>query len=399
MPSPHKIIIIGGGIGGLACALALLRRGIDVQVYEAAPELREVGAGVQLGANGTRVLHALGLKAALETVEVQPSGRQARLWNTGQTWTIFDLGAIAQERYGSTHIVMHRGDLQALLADAIRREKPDAIVLGKRFAGLTQDGSGVELAFQDGGSLRASLVVGADGIRSRVRESLFGKDAPEFVGIVAWRGLVPMDALPPQIARTATVNWLGPNGHALHYPVRRGELMNIVAFAERSDWQVESWTERGTHEELANDFRGWHADLHEVLKRIVEPYKWALMMRPPLERWSVGRVTLIGDACHPTLPFLGQGAVMALEDAYVLAGCIAKHAGDPAAAFARYEDARRERTAAIVRRSLQTRTSAVNPAFTNAETAAAHIEREWRQERVTERSDWIYRYDATAAVE
>ena len=398
MPSSGKILIIGGGIGGLACALALIRRGIEVEVYEQAHELREVGAGVQIGANGTRVLHALGLKDALATTQFFASGKAARLWNTGETWTTFDLGAIAQERYGSPHIFMHRGDLQAALADAIRRERPDAIRLGRRFGSLTQNDDGVTVIFADGSTAHGALAIGADGIRSPVRETLFGKDAPAFVGIVAWRGLVPMDALPPQISRTAAVNWLGPGGHALHYPVRAGALMNIVAFIERDDWQVESWTERGTHDELARDFSGWHADLHAILGGIEQPFKWALMMRPAMPRWSSGRVTLLGDACHPTLPFLGQGAVMAIEDAYVLAGCIARHAGDPAAAFAHYEAERRERTAAVVARSLQTRSNAVNRAFASADAAAAHIDREWTQERVTQRYDWIYRYDATAAV-
>ena len=244
MPSP--ILIVGGGIGGLACALALIRRGIAVEVYEQATELREVGAGVQLGANGTRVLHALGLKDALEATQFFASGKEARLWNTGERWVTFDLGAIAQERYGAPHIFMHRGDLQAALADAIARERPDAIRLGRRFAALTQESDGVTVMFTDGGSARGALAVGADGIRSPVRECLFGKDSPQFVGIVAWRGLVPMDALPPQISRTAAVNWLGPGGHALHYPVRRGELMNIVAFIERDDWQVE-FLDRARH--------------------------------------------------------------------------------------------------------------------------------------------------------
>ncbi len=398
MATPEKILIIGGGIGGLACALALIRRGIAVEVYEQADQLREVGAGVQMGANGTRVLHALGLKAALEATQVVASGKQARLWNTGQAWTTFDLGAASQQRYGAPHIFMHRGDLQAALADAIAREQPDAIRLGRRFASLVQDADGVSVTFADGATARGALAIGADGIRSAMRAGLFGPDRPEFTGVVAWRGLVPMAALPAHLRSNAATSWLGPGGHALHYPVRRGTLMNIVGFIERSDWQIESWTERGSHAELANDFRGWHADLHAILGRIEAPYKWALMIRPAMPRWSQGRVTLLGDACHPTLPFLGQGAVMAIEDAYVLAACLAKHANDHGAALARYEAGRRERTAAVVARSLQTRMKAVDRAFANAESAAGHIEREWKQERVTERYDWIYRYDATTAV-
>ncbi|MPZ41768.1 MAG: NAD(P)-binding protein, partial [Rhizobiales bacterium] len=261
-----KILIIGGGIGGLACALALIRRGIAVEVYEQATELREVGAGVQLGANGTRVLHALGLRPALEATQVVASGKEARLWNTGQTWTTFDLSAVSQERYGAPHIFMHRGDLQAALADAIRRKAPDAIKLGRRLVDLTQDDTSVTVRFADGSTATGTLAIGADGIRSPVRACLFGADQPEFTGVVAWRGLVPMDALPPQISRTAATSWLGPARHILHYPVRHGELMNIVAFVERDDWQVESWTERGTHAELASDFRGWHEDAHTIFR-------------------------------------------------------------------------------------------------------------------------------------
>ena len=232
-------IIIGGGIGGLACALALIRRGIDVAVCEQAHELREVGAGVQLGANGTRVLHALGLKDALEATQVVASGKQARLWNTGQTWTTFDLSAVSQERYGAPHIFMHRGDLQAALADAIRREQPDAIRLGCRLARLAQTDSGVAVTFENGETVRGALAIGADGIRSHVRAGLFGPDTPEFTGVVAWRGLVPMERLPAHLRTSAATNWLGPARHILHYPVRCGEVMNIVAFVERDDWQVE----------------------------------------------------------------------------------------------------------------------------------------------------------------
>jgi salicylate hydroxylase len=192
------------------------------------------------------------------------------------------------------------------------------------------------------------------------------------------------------------VNWLGPHGHVLHYPVRRGEIMNFISFVERDDWQIESWVTQGTKDELANDFRGWHTDVHEIISRIETPYKWAMMVRGPMPRWSRGRVTLLGDACHPTLPFLGQGGVMAIEDGYVVASCLAKYFDDPATAFARYEDIRRERTAAVVRKSHENRRSAFSPALATPGAVAVEVAREWQQERVRERMEWLYAYDATA---
>jgi salicylate hydroxylase len=324
MASVGRIVVIGGGIGGLTAALALLRQGLEVEVHEQSSELKEVGAGVQIGANGTRVLHALGLAKPLERSQVIPCGKEARLWNTGQSWKTLDLGAISVERYGSPHIMMHRGDLHAVLVDAIRAIKPDVVQLGQRCVALTQNSECVEVRFEGGRTAKAGLVIGADGIHSKVRRALFGEGSPQFTGCVAWRGLVPMHRLPRHLARNTATSWLGPAGHVLHYPVRRGELMNFIAFVERTDWRVESWTVAGTIAELANDFLGWHADVHDIIRHIDVPYKWALWVRPPMERWSVGRVTLLGDACHPTLPFLGQGAVMAIEDAYVLAGCLKK---------------------------------------------------------------------------
>jgi len=218
----------------------------------------------------------------------------------------------------------------------------------------------------------------------------------QFTGCVAWRGLVPMHRLPPHLARNTATSWLGPAGHVLHYPVRRRELMNFIGFVERTDWKVESWTVAGTIEELANDFRGWHSDVHEIIRNLDIPYKWALWVRPPMQRWSVGRVTLLGDACHPTLPFLGQGAVMALEDAYVLAGCLKKYAGDHTTALARYENARSERTAAVVRASAETRKRAFNHALADADGVTAYLAREWEQGPVMARYDRVYAYDATS---
>jgi len=396
MASPNRVMIVGGGIGGLAAALALLRRGLDVEVYEQSGELKEVGAGIQISSNGTRVLYALGLEQALGRVQVIPTRRQIRHWSTGETWSWFELGATTARRYGTPHIMLHRGDLHGVLADAVRCLKPDAIKVGKRCVGVIQCDEHVQLSFEAGEVMSAAFVIGADGIHSRIRECLFGPDKPEFTGCVAWRGLVPMERLPPHISQMLGTNWLGPRGHVLHYPVRRGELMNFISLVERDDWQIESWTVAGTTDELANDYRGWHADVHAIIRTIDVPFKWALMVRRPMDCWTKGRITLLGDACHPTLPFLGQGAVMAIEDAYVVAACIEKYFSDPATAFARYEQIRRDRTAMVVRKSHENRKQAFSPALANTDEIADSVARDWQQVRRSERLDWLYAYDATA---
>jgi salicylate hydroxylase len=396
MASTDKVIIIGGGIGGLAAALALLKRGLDVEIHEQAPELKEVGAGIQISSNGTRVLYALGLEDALKRVQVLPSRRVIRHWSTGETWNWFDLGAVTAQRYGTPHVMLHRGDLHGLLADAVRALKPDAVKLGRRCSAISTSGDHADVQFEDGATVRGAYAIGADGIHSKVRANLFGADRPEFTGCVAWRGLVPMDKLPKRISQLQGTNWLGPRGHVLHYPVRRGEIMNFISFVERDDWQVESWMTQGTKDELANDYRGWHDDVHAIIRNIEAPFKWALHVRGPMPRWSKGRITLLGDACHPTLPFLGQGGVMAIEDGYIAAACLAKYFDDPAAAFARYEDIRRERTATVVRKSHENRRSAFSPALANPNAVAVEVAREWQQERVRERMEWLYAYDATA---
>lgn len=397
MAAAEKIIIVGGGIGGLAAALALLRRGLDVDVYERAGELREVGAGVQMGPNGSRVLHALGLKEALEGIQFAPARREIRMWNTGEHFEWFELGAKAIERHGSPHLMLHRSDLLGILADAVRELKPDAVHLGCRCADITQRADAVEVDFDNGEVARGAVAIGADGLHSQVRATLFGADQPEFTGCVAWRGLVPIGKLPPGVSRTGGTNWLGPYGTVLHYPVRRGELLNFVAMVERNDWQVESWTVAGTTDELANDFRGWHSDVQAIIENLDVPYKWALMVRPPMPRWSVGRITLMGDACHPTLPFLGQGAVMALEDGYVLAACLKKYLPDYATALSRYEELRNERTSAVVRKAAENRRSTFRHKLADSNEAIARsIVEEWQQERLRERMDWLYTYDATA---
>ena len=386
------VLIAGAGLGGLTAALALIQRGHRVRVFEQANDLREVGAGVQLGANGTRILIALGLEPAMQNVVCAAAGKEIRLGTTGQTWPVFDLGETSVQRFGAPYWMVHRGDFHKVLLDAVRLADPGAVRTGNAVAGFDQTADRVTLHLANGEQAAGDLLIGADGVHSRIRTRMFGQGAPRFTGIMAWRGLVPMDRLPPLQRRMVGANWIGVGGHVVTYPLRRGELLNFVGIVERDDWRVESWNEPGTQQECLHDLRNWHDDVKTIVRCIDTPYKWALPGREPLDRFAQGRVCVMGDAAHPTLPFLAQGANMALEDAAIIARCLER--SPPAEALDRYQAARLQRTAAIVRGSADNARRFHNPALGSPEGAAAYVEREFEPSKVRQRYDWLYDYDA-----
>ena len=388
-----KILIAGAGIGGLTAGAALLRKGFDVTILEQAPELTEIGAGVQLSPNATRVLYQIGIGEKLETLACEPPGKRVRLWNTGQSWHLFDMGAVSREIYGYPYLMLHRADLHRALAEAVRALSPDAIRLGEKVEGLRQFGGKVEVTTAQGNVFEADLLIGADGVHSRVRSVLFGADEAVYSGVMAWRGVIDAERLPERLRSAYGTNWIGPGAHVIHYPLRGHKLINFVAAVERDDWLVESWSARGTQEECSKDFVGWHEEVHALISAIDIPYKWALMVREPMTRWTSGRVTLLGDACHPTLPFLAQGAGMAIEDGYVLARCLDRHADDLPHALARYEELRHDRTAKVVRGSSANISRFHNPRLAHADGAAEYVDREWSEGRVRERYNWLFEYN------
>ncbi len=359
-----------------------------MRVFEAAPAFGEIGAGIQLSPNCTRVLHRLGLAHALEAVAFLPLGGQIRDWSSGETIHEVELGEGLRRRYGYPYYHIHRADLIGALAAAATAEPRIALHNAAEVGDIEQSAGEVSLA-AGGARYRGRALIGADGIHSAVRAFLFGPEAPSFTGTVAWRGLVPAARLPEGFVRPVSSNWLGPGGHVVHYYVRRGELVNCVCVFEKEGWERESWTERGDIEELKRDFAGWH----EGVRRLIEAmdpdacYKWALFDRPPMGQWGRGRVTLLGDACHATLPFMAQGAAMAIEDGAVLAECLAA-AADVAASLKRYEDLRRARTARI-----QTGSRRNAELFHMRGAAAAARNRTLGASR-NRTLDRLYRYDA-----
>ncbi len=347
----QHIIVAGAGLGGLTLALCLARVGFRVTVLEQAKVLGEVGAGVQISANGARVLYHLGLADALNRVAFHPESGEMRHWQTGETLSSRPLGQASEQAFGFPYFHLHRADFHSILATELRDVISVDLYLDHKVTEFDQTETGVRVSTEGGANFSGDVLVGCDGIHSAIREQLFGPDAPRFTGCVAWRATVPVDILPPGHVRPVASNWIGQGGHFVHYYVRRGELVNCVGVMERGAWQAESWSSAGAITEFINDFSGWHEDLQILMQAAENCFQWGLFDRDPMPQWGDGRVTLLGDACHPMLPFMAQGAVMAIEDAYTLAQCLAANESNLPGALSHYEALRKERTTVVQKMS------------------------------------------------
>ena len=342
-----KAVVVGAGIGGLTAALAFQHFGWVVEVVDQASSLGDVGAGIQISPNGVKVLRALGLEPAISKTAFRPEAIEMRLGHSSLRLSHTPLGAGALARWGAPYLHVHRADLIETLADALAHRAPDAIRLGQAVTGYRQDAGRAQVELAAGGTVGGDVVIGADGVHSMIRNQMLGPDAPTFTGNVAWRAVVPVSWLGSLAPPPTACVWAGSKRHAVTYLLRGGQLANFVGVVERDDWTSESWTEQGTKAQALADFPLWHPIITSLIKKAPMHYRWALFDRKPLTRWSEGRVGLLGDACHPTLPFMAQGAVMAMEDAWVLARSCAGMPDNPIAALEAYFHARIERTSGV----------------------------------------------------
>ncbi len=330
---PLRIIIVGAGIGGLAAAVALRQRGFEVEIFERSSKLEEAGAGLQIGPNGVKVLRALGLEDELMRNAFEPFSIMSITWDEGRLRFRQPLKAVAREKYGAPYMSAHRVDLHNML----RRATGDTpLHLGANCVGAETVGGTAVARFADGSTAEADIVVGADGIRSAIRAQHFGADRPRFTEMMAWRCIVPMECVPTRVGPGGEVaiphgeyfGWIGPNGHVICYPIgAKGDKLNIFGGHVTEQWVEESWSVPSSREELIAAKAGWNEALLDMFRHVEQVYKWGIYDRDPIPQWSDGRVTLLGDAAHPTMPTLAQGANMAIEDGYVLARTLSAAAG------------------------------------------------------------------------
>ena len=343
----QPIIIVGGGIGGLSAALALAKQGVKSIVLERAPEIMEIGAGIQLGPNGFRAFSRLGVSQAMDEICFRPDAIRLMDSVSGEELSRQTLGQIFEARFGHPYRVAYRADVQQVLLDAVNAI-PELIQvrLGDGVARFEQDAGGVTVFMESGATVDGAAVVGADGLWSQVRGQILDAEPPTAGGNVAFRAVLPVEAVPPQVLTNDVQVWIGPGHHLVCYKVRGGTLFNIIAVVE-STRDLSGWDVVGDRADLELGFQGAGQAVQSLIAQIREWRMWTLRDRDPAPGWSQGRVTLLGDAAHPMLPFLAQGACMAIEDAVRLADEVARTPADLPAALLAYEAARYERTASV----------------------------------------------------
>jgi salicylate hydroxylase len=349
-----RVIIIGGGIGGLSAALSLQHHGFSVSLYEQASGLREFGAGLLVTPNAMHALNFLGVGGAIERASNQSSGHAYCHYKTAEVLQRRPSSNVHRKRYGSRTLQVHRADLHRALSAAVLAHDSACIHLDHSFIDLSQDDDGVIARFANGAVARGDALIGCDGVRSAVRDNVYGSDPVAYTGQVAFRAVAPISKVRKDVRMPGRRMYLGPGRLLLHYNLRKDTLVNIVAIAEQSEWQEEGWAIPAEISELTTLYRDFHPSALSML-RSIEPgslFKWGLCDREPLQRWTAGRVSMLGDAAHPMSPFLGQGAVMAIEDGMILGRCFVE-AASIGEALKLYEGARKGRANAAQLQSRQ----------------------------------------------
>jgi len=387
-----KAIIVGGGIGGLSAALSFLHFGWDVEILEQASER----AGIQISPNGVKVLRAIGVADAVGASAFTPLFAEFRGGRSGRSIARIRMGDHIEARYGAPYWHIHRADLIAALYEAIEARRPGGVQTNMQVKCYGQDQDSAWAELSSGERVGGDVIIGADGIKSVIREQMLGPARPRFTGNVAWRVVVPVSELGRHSPPPAACVWIGEGKHCVTYLLRGGKLANLVGVVERNDWKVESWTEQGTRKEALADFAGWHPTIRAMLEKAEAHYRWALFDRDPLDQWTDGRVALLGDACHPMLPFMAQGAVMAIEDGFVLARTLSKN-GSAADLLESYFASRRDRTARVQLRARSNMSVFHQRTFRGKLRTYAPL---WIASRVSpdkfdERNDWLYGKDVS----